>query len=85
MSGGHWQYVGGQIRDNLAMIAEDPDVNHRFPFLARQIGALAEVLYQIEHDLDWDLSYDTGIPDDAAWGARAVHMIRRAADGETTP
>lgn len=56
MSGGHWDYSGIKLERILLSIGQDAAVRERFPLLARTLEALGPTLWQIEHDLDWDLS-----------------------------
>ena len=75
MSGGHFDYVGARIRDGLEEIANNEEVQTRFPQLAIRLRDLASVLYDLEHDLDWDLSGDTGIENDAEFEAHALAWL----------
>ena len=78
MSGGHWNYSGYRIQEALASIAEDPDVIERFPRLADALDKLADTLYRIEHALDWDLSSDESIENDAEYQSKALAALRAA-------
>ena len=75
MSGGHWNYSGFRIQDELHTIAEDPDVQERFPALSTLLLALGDAIYKIEKEIDWDLSSDSHIPDDPAFEAQALWAI----------
>ncbi len=66
MSGGHWNYVGAVIRDSLETIARDDEAG-RWPITRALFAALAPVLTDAEHEMDWDLSADSLIPGDATW------------------
>ncbi len=59
MSGGHWQYAGFKIRDVLEEIRDDDRAQEKWPLTCRVLGALGEVIYTIEHEMDWDLSSDS--------------------------
>lgn len=84
MSGGHWNYAGPRIRDELEMIAEDSAVARRFPALAAELERLARALYRVEHDLDWDLSADSGIRDDRAFEEQALGELAGRPDAAIT-
>lgn len=78
MSGGHWDYVGTRIRTGLEDIANDPETQARWPLLGAALERLGDALYKVEHDLDWDLSGDTPIPDDPAHEEAALALLRKA-------
>ena len=80
MSGGHWEYSGYKIQDALEAIAEDKEVQSRFPRLAKTLDKLAYVLYNIEHDLDWDISCDSEIKRDDKWERGVLREIRDSGD-----
>jgi len=67
--------VGYCIKDQIEGIAEDESVLSRWPHTAAALKALSEVLYQIEHEMDWDLSSDSCIEDDAAFDAKSVGAL----------
>lgn len=67
MSGGHFNYSGDRVRDLLHEIADDSEVKERFPHLSRTFKRLGDSLYDLEHDLDWDLSKDHMIQHDRQW------------------
>ena len=67
MSGGHWDYSGFRIQMALEDIAEDEEVKKRFPNLAKALDLLGDALYDMEHELDYDLSSDSHIEDDEKW------------------
>ncbi len=75
MSGGHWNRLGFKIQDALDTIATDNEVVERFPTLAKILDELGHVLYDIEHDLDWDLSGDSYIKDDQRWEDEAIWSL----------
>ena len=79
MSGGHWQYVGARLRDELEQIGEDPAALDRWPRIARVCAALAPILYEAEHEMDYDLSCDSRIADDEAFQDQVCHAILEAA------
>lgn len=79
MSGGHWQYAGAPIRDWLEQIAQDEDVKQRWPQVAELFAALGPIIYEAEHDMDWDLSSDHAIVDDSAFDEQVCHSILVAA------
>ncbi len=67
------------MRDHLEMLGHDPDVANRWPRIGALLAALAPILYEAEHDMDWDLSADSAIADDAAFQDRVCHAILEAA------
>ena len=85
MSGGHWEYVGYRLQDDLATISKDTDVASRWPLIRDAIAAVAEWIQPTEHEMDYDLSSDSQIPDDAAFdrtqfGALLDAMLKVAPD-----
>lgn len=78
MSGGHWDYNQYRVREILEGIGLDGQVIMRFPGLAHVFRILARDLEKIIHDLDWDLSCDTEIADDAAFEKAAIEKIMTA-------
>lgn len=76
MSGGHWDYAGARIRNELGEISIDPEVSRRFPRLARVLRNIGYVIYEIEHDLDWDFSGDSHIGDDVAFENSCLADLR---------
>ena len=79
MSGGYWQYLGSRLNDACEQIAEDVTVLERWPRLAELLSALGPVLQKAEHAMDWDLSGDSPIDDDAAFQDIVCHAILEAA------
>ena len=77
MSGGHWNYANFRIQDGLETIAEDEDVEKRWPIISKVFGNLAAILYNTAHDMDWDLSGDTLIVDDKKFELEAMDLLRR--------
>ena len=75
MSGGHWGYGQHQMESFMNDVARDPDVRARFPKLAARFEQLAGHIGKVAHDLDWDLSGDSSIEDDAAFEARALACL----------
>jgi hypothetical protein len=82
MSGGHWDYSGSRIQLALEEIAEDERVRARFPALAKTLDHLSSILYDMEHDLDWDFSDDSYIPDDEVFERTVLRDIRNAEGGK---
>ena len=72
MSGGHWNYGQHQMESFLNDVARDSAVKERFPKLAKRFEELASALGKVAHDLDWDLSYDSTIKDDAEFEDKAL-------------
>jgi hypothetical protein len=77
MSGGHWDYNFIRVQNEVGRVGEDPEVQARFPRLAARLRQLAESLYAVMHDLDWDFSGDTEIQDDRAFEEDALEKLRR--------
>jgi len=75
MSGGRWDYVGSRIRTGLEEIAQSEEVKERWPRLAEALDRLGQVLYMVEHDMDWDLSADSYIDDDPAFEKAALGKL----------
>jgi len=75
MSGGHWDYSFCRVQNEVARVGEDPEVQARFPQLAARLRHLAEGLYAVMHDLDWDFSGDTEIQDDAQFEKDALKTL----------
>lgn len=75
MSGGHWDYSGYEIQRILERIGKDEEVSRRFPILSSVFVELADVLCNIEHELDYDLSDDTKLEDDAGFQAQAISKL----------
>jgi hypothetical protein len=79
MSGGHWDYAGSKVRDALANLSEDKQAKRRWPCLASLLGRLAEVIYDLEHRMDWALSGDHLIENDEEFDKKAVGLILECA------
>lgn len=75
MSGGHWDFGGFNMVEHLREVAQDEAVIKRFPKLSKVLDDLSDNLYQIEHDLDWDLSGDFYIENDEAWEKAALQLL----------
>lgn len=78
MSGGHWDYNQYRMREILEGVGLDGQVILRFPGLAHVFRILARDLEKVIHDLDWDLSSDAEIKDDAAFEKAAIEKIMAA-------
>lgn len=78
MSGGHFNYIGRELQDNLEMLGEEEDVRRRFPQLAQLLVELAPILCRIEHDIDWDLSADCAIENDADFERQSLGQLLEA-------
>ena len=78
MSGGHWNYSGFRIQDALVEISEDEEVKSRWPLIAGLFTDLGQFLHEIEHDMDWDLSSDSVIPDDTKFDKESVGKLLEA-------
>ena len=75
MSGGHWDSAGFKIQEGLLIIAEDEDVKTRWPAISEIFKGLSETIYRAEHDMDWDLSGDSHIPDDKKFDLKVARTI----------
>lgn len=80
MSGGHWNYAGFTIQDRLQEIAYDENVLKRWPLVAESFRRLADTIYDVEHAMDWDISGDSSIEDDAAFDKQSARLLRAAID-----
>jgi hypothetical protein len=85
MSGGHWDYCGSRIRNELERIADDQQVTARWPLISQLFRNLATIVYDAEHEMDWDLSSDSHIADDKVFqrsvvGAVLVSAMKAAPD-----
>ena len=80
MSGGHWEYVGFKIQEDLKFIAKDEEAVKRWPILMKLLGELADTIYAMEHEMDWDLSQDSIIKDDKGFEMKHAMAIFRSAD-----
>ena len=81
--------MGARIDAALEEIAGDKYVARRWPKLGTLLSALGPMLRRLEHEMDWGLSGDSPIEDDAAWDATARHAIlevaMKAADDHLFP
>jgi len=64
-----------KVRDMLQGIGGDEEVMRRWPLLSKLLDMLGDALYEIEHEMDWDVSSDSHIEDDAGFEARAVWSL----------
>lgn len=78
MSGGRWNYAGYRIQDGLTAVALDREVERDCPVLSGVLDQLGQVLYRVEHQLDWHYSSDSRIPDMAAFEAEILEALRDA-------
>lgn len=81
MSGGHWGYAGCRIKDDLENIAEDPEVQRRWPLIAEAIRRFAVWIDRTEYGMDRDLSGDIGIEDDGAFERERMKALRSPGGG----
>jgi len=61
VSGGHWQYMGYRIHDDLFTVSEDGDVAGRWPLICKTAAAFGTWFQAAEHEMDYDISGDTSI------------------------
>ena len=76
MSGGHWNYNGLRIQEMLEDMGRDGAVKSRFPRLSKIFERLGKTLYEIEHELDYDLSGDRKIEDDTTFEVKAIQELK---------
>ena len=81
MSGGQWDYCGSKIKHALQEVAEEDIVLNRFPVLAKVLYSLGDILYDIEHDLDWDICDDSYIEDDRKWEEEMLKQLEKVIGG----
>ena len=75
MSGGTFDYAGSICRDHLEEVGTHPDVQRRWPLTAQVFKGLADILYDTEYTMDYDLAGDTRIPSDAAFDMATVGAV----------
>lgn len=78
MSGGHWDYSQHDLKSILKAVGQDPEVLSKWPRIAGAFSRLAPVLTGVMNDMDWDLSFDESVGNDAIFDARGVAAIREA-------
>jgi hypothetical protein len=79
MSGGRWSFAQTRIMGLLHEITDDDETAGRWLALHEVLWRLGDALYV----MDWDLSDDARIPDDAAWERQALERLRKAMEYET--
>lgn len=75
MSGGHWYYESGRIKNALIMIGEDEIVKRRWPQVGQLFEDLGPLLAKCEHDIDWDICGDRSVNDDRDWERARIGEI----------
>lgn len=75
MSGGHWNHEEYKIQELLERVGTDTAIRERFPSLAIELQAMGSLLTKIVRDLDYDISGDTSIKDDAAFEREALRSL----------
>ena len=75
MSGGHWNFSGNRIRMDLSRIAEDSITQKRWPLIAELMKMFSEQLYEIEHEMDWDVCLDSQIENDQEFDLSSVGAL----------
>ena len=78
MRGGRWNYAGPRIEEILTEMGNDTKTMYRFPRLSHILIELSVILYDIEHDLDWDFSGDSSIENDSDWETAFINKLREA-------
>jgi len=76
MSGGRWGHIHYQMRRAIDEVATDPKIETRFPDLAMRLRVLAEMLFEVINDLDYDLCGDRAITDDADFQKQMIARLR---------
>ena len=79
MSGGHWDYAGQRIEDCCDRVGGDGVAIKRWPQTAAIFRALGNALFKAERGMDWDLSGDSIIENDAEWDNKTSAAILNAA------
>lgn len=82
MSGGHFNHCQYQVTNGLTDIANDQKIEERFPRLSAVLSDLAHELESVLHDLDWDLSGDSYIKEDAKFEQDAISALSSTITGE---
>ncbi|KKN59481.1 hypothetical protein LCGC14_0541930 [marine sediment metagenome] len=77
MSGGHWGFSANVICDGLEQVSEERYIITGFPELSKIFDLLAPILYDIIHDLDYDISGDCFIMDKVKFQKEAVEKLRK--------
>lgn len=77
MSGGHFDYACFNVESDLKLVARDPEVIRRWPHMAATLATLAAELGAVLHDIEWDLSGDSRIPNDNKFQADFYKNLAR--------
>lgn len=64
MSGGEWDYKQHVMQELLEKVSNNKEVKFRFPILARVLGNLGEILFDIVNSLDKHISGDTELTEE---------------------
>ena len=72
MSGGHWNYAGSRIGDDLKGIANDEHVVKNWSEIGFALDFLADWIEKTKHDMDWCISADIVIADNPLFSQLAV-------------
>jgi hypothetical protein len=75
MSGGQWNYFDQSFMFNLEDFCKD--IKKRFPELSKELKKQGKTLCGIIHDIDWDVSGDTEIKDDAKFEATSIKKLNK--------
>lgn len=81
MSGGHFNYMEYQLSDALKGIGNDEEAMKRWPLLCRLLREMADVTFESLKEIDYDLSGDSRIKDDAVLELKFLRSVRDAAEG----
>lgn len=75
MSGGHWNYSGHQAVEHIRTVTEEPEIQERFPILAQFLRKLGDWLHQLDKALDYDLSGDSHIRNEAEFELQTIGAL----------
>lgn len=76
MSGGHWNYHQHALLSCVDEVCRDVEVKKRFPGLVKVLRDVGDVLEDMIHELDLDLSGDCEIGDDRIFEAMVIEKLR---------
>jgi hypothetical protein len=78
VSGGAWDHEDWRAAYGLEVISESPRTRERWPVTSGRLGRLAEVLRRELRAMDYALSGDSSIDDDAAFEAEFKRKVLEA-------
>jgi len=80
MSGGHWDYEGFRLQQGLLTVGQAQEL---WPLTTQAFVALANPLFDAEHEMDWAMSGDTNpseVDDTAMFKALLEALMKIAPD-----